>query len=117
MMLRRNRAAARVRAPASRPVEIVLSAEARRKFADFIMLLDTAERRSGVIRNERKKVKQSKIRDGLQSSGLFLFFAIAKKLFIKFSQRPKQFSRSSPTTATSSKIWLSILMVWIRTCI
>ncbi|GMU19158.1 MAG: hypothetical protein AMXMBFR12_03500 [Candidatus Babeliales bacterium] len=72
MMLRRNRAAARVRAPASRPIEIVLSADARRRFADFIMLLDTAERRSGAIRNERKKVKQSKIRDGPLSSGPFL---------------------------------------------
>lgn len=72
MMPRRNRAAARVRAPAPRPVEIILSAEARRKFADFIMLLDTAERRSGVIKDERKKVKLSKIRDGPQSSGLFL---------------------------------------------
>ncbi len=76
MMLRRNRATARVRAPAPRPVEIILSAEARRKFADFIMLLDTAERRSGVIKNERKKVKLSKTRDGPQSSGLFLFLKL-----------------------------------------
>lgn len=75
MMLRRNRAAARVRAPASRPIEIVLSAEARRKFADFIMLLDTAKKRSGVIKNERKKVKLSKTRDGPQSS----YFAKATK--------------------------------------
>lgn len=74
MMPIRNRAAARVRAPAPRPVEILLSANARRRFADFIMLLDTAERRSGVIRNERKKVKQSKIRDGPLSRGLLYFF-------------------------------------------
>lgn len=85
MMLRRNRAAARVRAPAPRPVEIILSAEARRKFADFIMLLDTAERRSGVINNERKKVKLSKIRDGPLSRGLFYFtFCEIIKLFFLF---------------------------------
>lgn len=53
MMPRRNRAVARVRAPAPRPVEIVLSAQARRKFADFIMLLDTAEKLYS--NNTRKK--------------------------------------------------------------
>lgn len=80
MMLRRNRAAARVRAPAPKAVEIILSAEARRKFADFIMLLDTAERHSGVIRNERKKVKLSKIRDGPQSSYFATCYAEALKV-------------------------------------
>ena len=67
MMLRRSRAAARVRAPTPRSVEIVLPVEARRKFADLIMLLDTAERRSVAIKNERKKVKLSKIRDACLS--------------------------------------------------
>ncbi|CAN5117465.1 hypothetical protein BH09DEP1_BH09DEP1_6330 [soil metagenome] len=74
MMPRRNRAAARVRTPVPpRSYEIILSAEARRRFADFIMLLDTAERSSNVIMNARKKVKQSKTRDGPLSGGLFLF--------------------------------------------
>ena len=74
MILRRNRAAARVRAPAPpRTYEIILTAEDRRKFADFIILLDTAERSSNVIQNIRKKVKQSKIRDGPLNSGLYLF--------------------------------------------
>jgi hypothetical protein len=81
MMLRRNRAAARVRASAPRTVEIILSAEARRKFADFIMLLDTAERHSAVINNERKKVKLSKIRDGPQSRGLFFLSCLLKLFF------------------------------------
>ncbi len=69
-MLKRNRVVARPRAIAPKPVEIILSAQDRRKFADFIMLLNTAERSSDLIKNARKKVKQSKIRDGPQSSGL-----------------------------------------------
>lgn len=87
MMLRINRAAARVRAPAPRPVEIILSTEDRRRFADFIMLLDAAERRSGVINNERKKVKLSKIRDGPISRGLFYF--LKQKLYGIYRQHKK----------------------------
>lgn len=81
MMLRRNRVVARPRAGAPRNFEIILSVEDRRKFVNFIMLLNTAERSSNVINNARKKVKQSKIRDGPQSSGLFLLVDLLKIFF------------------------------------
>lgn len=73
MMLKRNRVVARSRAVAPRNFEIILSVEDRRKFVNFIMLLNTAERSSNVIKNARKKVKQSKIRDGPLSKRVFLF--------------------------------------------
>lgn len=59
MMLKRTRATTRTKTVA--PVKIILSAEDRRKLAEFIILLDIAERRSNVVENARKKKEESKV--------------------------------------------------------